>query len=62
MAVTTVILGTRPPLPGALVLLGPRPHLPPLPFEPPHTLLPPLGSHDFGLYLSEMSEAQELVG
>jgi len=26
-------------------LLGPRPHLPPFSFEPPHSLLPPLSSH-----------------
>ena len=26
-------------------LLRPGPHLPPLPLQSPHTLLPPLGSH-----------------
>ena len=30
-------------------LLGPGPHLPPLPLEPPHTLLSPLSSHNVKL-------------
>ena len=29
----------------SLHLLGPAPHLPPLPLQPPHSLLSPLGSH-----------------
>ena len=43
-------------------LLGPGPHLPPLPLEPPHALLPPLGSHDWAKMFSVIDNSKFTPG
>ena len=43
-------------------LLGPRPHLPPLPLKPPHALLSPLGSHDLAKLLSVIDNSKFTPG